>query len=349
MVSLDTLLSLCAHIGRQHDLNAICHAALEAFQQIGRTDVSFIYLSHEEHSFGWLLHAGRLERLSLEEASPEEWMAAFQERTAIEVTGSAAHTLKVFPIWINHHFLGGIGGLLAEEQGSLDAEPFYHLTLQIGLALENAALFERQQTTINYLLEHDHVLTQLPNRRLLRTHLNAAYPTNRRSVVALCYLDIDNFKSVNMRIGHLAADQLLIDFARRLARACAQADKPHMLARMGGDEFALLVEDLLSYDAVRQILTAVWSTLDTPFLIGGSALCLTISAGVHMSRSYQAHGDALLAAAERALRQAKESGKNCAVIYNQKDKKLSSLYTKGQMDDTAFARSPTTLHQLPKT
>lgn len=349
MVSLDTLLSLCAHIGRQHDRNAVCYAAVKAFHQIGHTDISFIYVNYDEQSCAWLLHGDRFERLSHAGFAPEEMMLAIQSRIAREILIGDARTPRVFPIRVDHRCIGGIGALLDEAHERFDGEPFHHLTLQIGLALENAALFEQQQTTINYLLAHDHVLTHLPNSRMLRTHLNTAYPTNLGSMVALCYLDIDNFKSINARFGHLAADQLLIDFAQRLGRACAQVNKPYMLARMGGDEFALVIEDLPSSHRARQILTTIWSTLDTPFLISDCPICLTMSAGVHLSLSCQARGDVLLAAAEAALRLAKESGKNRAVLYNQTENTLSSQYTKGQMDDSAFARSPTTLYQLPQT
>ena len=119
-------------------------------------------------------------------------------------------------------------------------------------------------------------LTLLPNRALFQERLAAAFarPGGR---VGVCYLDLDRFKAVNDRLGHDVGDALLVAVAARLAR-CA-ADRGHLVARMGGDEFVVLVEDPAdgALDALADALLAV---LDDPVEVGEHRLSVGASIGV---------------------------------------------------------------------
>jgi diguanylate cyclase (GGDEF)-like protein/PAS domain S-box-containing protein len=119
-------------------------------------------------------------------------------------------------------------------------------------------------------------LTLLPNRALFQERLAAAFarPGGR---VGVCYLDLDRFKAVNDRLGHDVGDALLVAVAGRLAR-CA-ADRGHLVARMGGDEFVVLVEDPAD-GALDALADALLGVLDDPVDVGEHRLTVGASIGV---------------------------------------------------------------------
>ena len=158
-------------------------------------------------------------------------------------------------------------------------------------------------------------LTDLPNRRRLYEELQAALAGLERSGggVALLLLDLDRFKAVNDVHGHLAGDQLLQLVAARL-RAVARAGD--LVARLSGDEFALLVRlDLsgqppLANEAAAQLARRIVATLEQPFQLPvGAAVQIGASVGVALAPSEQAGADALVHRADVALYRAKTEGR----------------------------------------
>jgi diguanylate cyclase (GGDEF)-like protein len=159
------------------------------------------------------------------------------------------------------------------------------------------------QESLQHLADHD-ALTGLPNRRLLETRIAELAP---RGVVLL---DLDGFQDVNDRLGHLIGDELILAVAARL-RAVVAPDE--LLARTGGDEFAVLVPGT-DPATVMARADAVLTALRTPVPVRGNTLHITASVGVRAADA--ATGPAhLLGDADLAMYAAKAAGKDCVVVY----------------------------------
>lgn len=160
---------------------------------------------------------------------------------------------------------------------------------------------------------HD-ALTGLPNRSLFMERLSQALAQAKRSgsLLAVAYLDLDRFKLVNDTLGHAVGDELLKAAADRLRSGLRESDT---LARMGGDEFTLLLPGVPDARAVARACERILSALSQPFHVAGRELIVSASVGVAL---YPTDGDEaglLLQRADRAMYRAKEAGKNCFRIY----------------------------------
>jgi diguanylate cyclase (GGDEF)-like protein/PAS domain S-box-containing protein len=156
---------------------------------------------------------------------------------------------------------------------------------------------------------HHDALTGLPNRMLLYDRLTQALSLARRDrrSLAVLFLDIDQFKLVNDTLGHAAGDRLLITIARRLQRGLRECDT---VARVGGDEFTLLLRDIdEGNDAVRAA-QKVLATIARPVELDGEQLYLTASIGISVYPADGEDSDALLVNADIAMYRAKELGRN---------------------------------------
>lgn len=171
---------------------------------------------------------------------------------------------------------------------------------------------ERTQQ-LHHLAHHD-PLTQLPNRRqlaaCLATALTRAAATGQR--VALLFVDLDNFKSINDTLGHNFGDRVLQSMTERL-RATTGARA--LLARLGGDEFTVLMEDVKSFEEVAELAGALVTTLQQPLSVDGRILSTSASIGASMYPDHATDSDALLRAADVALFRAKELGRNRFTFY----------------------------------
>ncbi|MFY2764439.1 diguanylate cyclase domain-containing protein [Arenimonas sp. MALMAid1274] len=150
-------------------------------------------------------------------------------------------------------------------------------------------------------------LTGLANRRYFDERLSAtvARAKRQRSSLALLYLDIDHFKLVNDRRGHASGDEVLREFARRLKACVREGD---LAARIGGDEFALLVEGPGSVADAEAIADKLVKTMREPIRIAGTDLPVGTSIGIAFSLA-SADADRLLLAADEALYAAKAAGR----------------------------------------
>ena len=173
----------------------------------------------------------------------------------------------------------------------------------VGLALRqyshHQALF-REQERQTYLALHD-ALTNLPNRRALDYHLERALARAARHqhLVAVGMLDLDDLKPINDRHGHATGDSVLIEVARRLHRSLRSEDS---VARVGGDEFVLVFEDLASQDDLIILLERLWQSLQQPIKIGELSIDITVSLGVALYPTHaQASGEQLLRLADQAM------------------------------------------------
>jgi diguanylate cyclase (GGDEF)-like protein/PAS domain S-box-containing protein len=161
---------------------------------------------------------------------------------------------------------------------------------------------------IEYLAYHDG-LTGLPNRMLLEDRLTQAIASARRHgrIVAVLFLDLDNFKTVNDRHGHEGGDELLREMARRLAGAVRSGDT---VARLGGDEFVVLLVELGGRSDILATIERVLDAIRAPVLLDRVAVSVTASLGVAVFPDQEASGEDLLRSADAAMYQAKEQGRN---------------------------------------
>jgi len=165
-----------------------------------------------------------------------------------------------------------------------------------------------------YLGSHD-ALTDLPNRAFFSESLVETLARNRASGrhAAVLALDLDRFTSVNATIGYEGGARLLRETARRLEYALG----PHgMVARIGSDEFVVLVDDLSPSEDVTQAAQRLLARLGRPLAIGDAALVMTASVGIARFPRDGGSADELLRRAEAALRAAKRSGGNSVERYS---------------------------------
>ncbi len=153
---------------------------------------------------------------------------------------------------------------------------------------------------------HD-TLTGLPNRALFNDRVQHAQERRWQpgSGIAVCFIDLDNFKMVNDSHGHSVGDALLQAVATRLRQNLRQNDTA---ARLGGDEFALLIEDVSSISGASRLISRVMNTFDQPFSIGRHELYVTPSIGITIANSKEIKDRDLLREADFAMYEAKRSG-----------------------------------------
>jgi diguanylate cyclase (GGDEF)-like protein len=160
-----------------------------------------------------------------------------------------------------------------------------------------------------YRQAHYDELTGLPNRVLTLDRLNQAIAVAHRRKLssALLLIDLDNFKNVNDTIGHEAGDRLLREAARRLGECVREDDT---LARMGGDEFVIILPGIDDTFTVRKVAERVVETFSQPFTLDGSDHFVTTSIGIALFPTDGSTAQDLLRNADLALYKAKEQGRN---------------------------------------
>ena len=166
---------------------------------------------------------------------------------------------------------------------------------------------------LHHLAHHD-PLTQLPNRRKLSAHLEGALArAGSRQRLALLFVDVDNFKSINDTLGHSFGDRVLQHIAQRLHAATRTTG---LLARLGGDEFTVLLENVKSPDQVANHAAQLVATLQQPLVVDGRVLTTSASVGASLYPDHAADAEGLLRAADVALFRAKELGRNRFALYS---------------------------------
>ncbi|MEQ1658166.1 MAG: EAL domain-containing protein [Hylemonella sp.] len=161
---------------------------------------------------------------------------------------------------------------------------------------------------IEYLAYHD-TLTGLPNRLLVQDRFEQAMAQAERSntKVALVYLDLDNFKSINDTLGHAAGDEFLKEVARRLRSCVRDSDT---ISRQGGDEFLLVLRDLPDSEVVQAIVMKIMERLQEPLRIDTQDLASSASLGVAIAPDDGHDFETLRKKADLAMYRSKESGRN---------------------------------------
>lgn len=181
------------------------------------------------------------------------------------------------------------------------------LNQQLDLAQQHVLESEAQARELSRLANED-PLTSLPNRHWLMNYLPCALQRARASnrMLAVMYLDLDGFKAVNDTLGHLAGDELLRAAALRMKSALKPSDS---IARHGGDEFVLIIEQMNSESDAAHVAQRILEVLRQPFELTNGRNTVAASIGVSLYPRDGDNPEALLGRADTAMYRAKTSGR----------------------------------------
>src|SRR2546430_294508 len=182
-----------------------------------------------------------------------------------------------------------------------------------GIVLNMRDVSERKalEEKLTHQAFHDS-LTNLPNRAAFRMHLDHALHTDTERRIAVLFLDLDDFKTVNDTLGHEMGDQLLVAVGARIASTLRPGDT---VARLGGDEFAVLLRNMEDEEIAHRVADRITRQLAPPFAIGGKEIAMHASIGIAGLVSGQEAADDLIRNADVAMYIAKSKGKARYVEY----------------------------------
>lgn len=180
--------------------------------------------------------------------------------------------------------------------------------------LSDMSEIKQYHEQLKHVASHD-ALTQLPNRLMFVERFEQSLSRAKRLEVngALLFLDLDNFKSINDTLGHSAGDELLLEVAQRLQSLCRKEDT---VARFGGDEFVMLLEDVGNSINTFSFIDKLLDVFQTKVHIQGYDLDISTSVGVTIYPEQGEETEQLLKQADAAMYQAKKEGKNRAFLFS---------------------------------
>jgi diguanylate cyclase (GGDEF)-like protein/PAS domain S-box-containing protein len=235
---------------------------------------------------------------------------------ALEMSGSAASTAS-------HRKADGsaLDAFLSVVTIERDEERIYIVSVQ-DMTERNAALAQsrrseetlaRAQQQLEYNASHDR-LTGLPNRVLLHDRLQEAIERARTegTLAAALFVDVDEFKNVNDTLGHSAGDALLCEMAERLRANTRQID---CVARMGGDEFIVVLSDIGAVDDVAEIARELGCVTAEPLRLAGREVVTTCSIGIALFPQDGGDAETLIRNADTAMYRAKRDGRATARFF----------------------------------
>ena len=206
---------------------------------------------------------------------------------------------------------------------------------------------KQQQKKLSFMAHYD-VLTKLPNRALFidRFHQSIAHSIRTGHQLAVCFFDLDDFKPVNDNFGHDAGDHLLIQVAERITSCIRDEDT---VSRQGGDEFAILLNDIKSDAQYKGTVDRIHKALALPYVIDGIKHKITVSSGVTLYPSDNGDIDTLLRHADHAMYQSKLAGKNRSNLYSpDSDQRIIQKNLQLEEINQALINNEFQLHYQPK-
>ncbi|MGZ5000428.1 MAG: diguanylate cyclase domain-containing protein, partial [Methylomonas sp.] len=206
----------------------------------------------------------------------------------------------------------------------------------------------KQQQQLLELMAHYDPLTRLPNRILFADRLNQAIARCKRekTLLAICFLDLDGFKPVNDQYGHDAGDQVLVEVAERIKNSIREYDS---VSRHGGDEFVLLLGDIHSIEQCEQAIERMHQAIAQPYLIDGQTVTIGASSGITLYPLDNADPDTLLRHADHAMYQAKLAGKNRYQLFDvSHDQQIIDRNKQLRDIEAAFLGNQLSLYYQPK-
>jgi diguanylate cyclase (GGDEF)-like protein len=197
------------------------------------------------------------------------------------------------------------------------------------LALQHDITQRKKESERDHYLAYHDVLTGLPNRAsfLDVQHKAISHAKRSQQMIATLFLDLDGFKPVNDAFGHHMGDQLLIAVAERLRATVRQADA---VARFGGDEFAVLITNIMDINIAATLAHKLIDILSKPFVLRGQKFNVHASVGIAIYPADGENPEALLTHADKAMYQAKSEGGNTFRFYDAKSDQAT-----GEHIDTA--------------
>lgn len=210
------------------------------------------------------------------------------------------------------------GGLYTVTQSISPLSDATGKTTHFLVVQQDISEIRRLEEEVRYLAYHD-ALTELPNRMLFqdRVQQEITHAKRGKTQFAVLFIDLDGFKAVNDTRGHAAGDKLLRIIASRL-RACVR--EGDTVARLGGDEFTILLRGAMVGDGLKRVLRKIINEVAQPCDLGEFNANVTASLGVSLYPSDATGVEKLLIHADEAMYQAKQTGKNCYVIYGDERK-----------------------------
>ena len=238
----------------------------------------------------------------------EDFPAAERKR----LTHSQIHSLMFVPLQLDGQFWGAIG--------LIDCQPRhwsqYEESALLTMAASISGAHQRQQVEQKNLYRANHdLLTQLPNRQRFNEQLGQALSAAARyeETLAVMFLDLDRFKTINDTLGHTLGDQLLRNVAQRLRDSVRAED---MVARWGGDEFIILLPRLIEVEEATQVATRILHAFSEAFQLDGHELSVSASLGIALFNEDSPDAKTLVQHADTALYWAKEQGRDRYEIYS---------------------------------
>lgn len=228
-----------------------------------------------------------------------------------------------------------------------ESAQFICAVVDLSERLRHEESLRRSEERLDFLAHHD-ALTELPNRMLLADRLHQAIRRAKRqhSVMALLFIDLDRFKVVNDSLGHAIGDDLLRAAASRMLGQLRESDT---LARVGGDEFVVLLEDADCGQRARSVASKLLDVLEQPFLINYQELFVTASIGISLYPGDGQDADALLRHADLAMYRAKSLGRNGVAFYRaEMTADVDAHLELGNALRGALARDEFLLHYQPQ-
>jgi diguanylate cyclase (GGDEF)-like protein len=211
------------------------------------------------------------------------------------------------PIQVEGYFWGFIG---FDDSRSARIWTHNEEVILSSVATSISGAIQRQQTEamMRYQAYHD-LLTDLPNRTLFNDRLAVALASASRSSeqLAVMFLDLDRFKTINDTLGHTVGDSLLQNVSQRLIATLREGDT---VARWGGDEFTILLPQITHVDDVSKAAQRVIQALEQPFCLEEHELYITPSIGIAIYNTDGDDAETLIKHADAALYQAKQMGRN---------------------------------------
>ncbi len=230
------------------------------------------------------------------------------------------------PLKVEGEVIGALG-IFSVDPSALGPEEIQLLTetandVALGISALRSALelrrsrefFKKNNEQLIYLATHD-VLTGLANRSLLMDKLSQAWTRAQHSQdrLAVLYIDLDGFKEINDTLGHMTGDDVLKEVAKRLRVTMRNVDT---IARVGGDEFVVLIETVSDLTNITAIAERIKSHLATPLNIAGREIFISSSIGISVFPGEVQDYEALLRTADIAMYHAKSEGRNTHAYYS---------------------------------
>ena len=224
--------------------------------------------------------------------------------------------------------------------------PQLHADYRVVLVRDITARKEAQERE-TFLALHD-TLTQLPNRRFLMEQLGKVLSMARRRkfMVAVLFINLDHFKTVNDSLGHHAGDQLLCDVAERLRQSVRDTD---LVARLSGDEFVAVLTDIHTPDDAAVVADKLIDTMRSAFTVGNLPLTMSPSIGISLFPGDDTTVQGLLRCADTAMYHAKDSGRGNRQFYQPgMDVHATDVLQQERQLREAIANNAFVLHYQPQ-